>query len=92
MPNTENKISIYKQLDVHFEEIKTLVLMNSSSTIAKTINEKYGLDVSRNDIDNFLYSHKKGFDVVEYRKQHQKFDFDLARKEDAKKQFKPRFP
>lgn len=92
MSNAENKISIYEQLDLYFEEIKTLVLMNSSSTIANIINEKYELNVSRNDIDNFLYSHKKGFDVVEYRKQHQKFDFDLARKEDAKKKFQSRFP
>lgn len=92
MSNNEDKISIYKQLDPYFEEIKKLILMNSSATIAQIINEKYGLAATRNDIDNFIYNHKSGFDVVDYKKQHQKFDFDLARKEDADKSFHPRFP
>lgn len=92
MSNAKNKISIYKQLDPHFEEIKKLILMNSSSTIAQIINKKYGLTATGNDIDNFIYNHKSGFDVVGYKKQHQKFDFDLARKEDAEKSFYPRLP
>lgn len=92
MHNSENKISINKQLDPHFEEIKKLILMNSSSTIAQIINEKYALNATRNDIDNFIYNHKSGFDVVDYKKQHQRFDFDLARKEDAEKKFHPRLP
>lgn len=92
MSDAKNKISIYKQLEPYFEEIKELILMNSSSSIANIVNEKYDLSVTRRDIDNFLYNHQKGFDVVEYRKENQKFNFQKAREEDSKKQHLPRFP
>lgn len=92
MSDAKNKISIYKQLEPYFEEIKELILMNSSSSIANIVNEKYDISVTRSDIDNFLYNHQKGFDVVEYRKEHQKFNFQKAREEDSKKQHLPRLP
>jgi len=92
MPKSKNEISICKQLDLYCEEIKNLILMNSSSNTANILNKKYEINVTRRDIDNFLYNHQKDFNVIAYRKQHQKFDFGLARKEDAKKEFQPRLP
>lgn len=92
MPSAIKKPNAIKRLTPHFEEIKILILMNSSASIAESLNEKYDLDVCGNDIDNFIYGHKADFDVADYRKKSTRFDFNKAKQEATQKQFHATFP
>lgn len=83
---------LYVKLDSHFIEIKELILLNSTPIVAEILSKKYMLQVSRRDLDNYLFNYRSDFDVASYRKSAQIFDFRKAMKEDANEQFHRAFP
>lgn len=85
------KSKSFALLDPHFVEIKRLILTNSTAITIETLNRKYDLGLTQLDLTNYLFNQKEDFDVVEYRKSQNIFDFNKAKMEDATRQHQPRF-